>query len=1441
MPDGTQPRLADGFLAVTTHLDGGLTLPSGNEHLRAWTAFYGLPALLLLGPPGIGKTTEIKAMADLEIPPVALIDLAEVASTGDLDELFAIPEVEAWEKGGARLTLFLDAYDEGRTDAKTLGSALLRRLRKGPADALAVRIACRDADRPRTLEAGLRDHLGHVEVYSLAPLAWGHAYWIAAETLGKSRAHEFMTEVDRVGARPLAAAPLTLRQLVGDYDQNDRLTDDRVELFEGAVGRLAVETSPARQETDRTGALTRDENVALAARVAALLQFSGRAALRLDDEPDPSALTLDDVAGAGDTAWTGSVPVRQAVRELVLHSGLFAASGHGHRFVHRSYEEFLAARFLAEVGTPPDGVWAIARHPDGTLRPQHRETLAWLAAMSDDVREALTPHDPVAALRYVRRDLAPEAKQRAIEAFLQAHDDRLTYGTRLPNPDRLAFDDLSGVVERWVGDSTRSTSVRIAAVEIAGDVGLQTAADTLVETALATEDPTLRRRATVIALRLGGPDVADALASLGNPTDDEDSRADPDRSTAFAVRAARFPERLPFAELVGQLEAESEHVTLQSSQVAEHFATESIAEAGLSTAVLADGLDWLTGRPRLDAATAHLANAVVGAAWPHAEVLADALVAALLPTRGGRVQPVAMVEWPSADLPAPARRALVEAAVRADAADYDPSPLHPHLAPRVGALATPSRRVLRHDDLAWTLDRHGSETDPTCKAVWALAAGHVARFPGDADALEAIASPDDPATEILYHTHFAPDPQRPERTRWQARVERQAERDAEIAARVAEQETPVPPDPPVVAAVLDAAARVRDGDPSVWSDVVHHLRRDPDDARTPHGLDWHDDLRRARAWEALSPGDRAAVAAAASFALVHPGSDLTDEDAVAALRVLDDIDQTHTLDDATWTRHAGALVRAPVANNGTDTLARRAALLEQAYRADPAAVQNALRTVLVGTDAPDTTTAYVAARFWDDPIADVVAEAAETTSSLLAAQDLLHLLTQQDDPRTASIALGRAEVLRTDPEAFETDGLRFVTDAFYAEPVRAWDYVIETIPEGDLRSAVLVRLAHVGPLRSVDDVPVEVREDLARRLAALADVDLPGGRDDAETVEAFRFQVLRSLASAGAVDALQRLSHPTIEGLLRNARDARASRAPEYRSPGEVLELAQDPDAAPIRSDAELQTAVVRSLDRLQGQLTDRRHGPSHLLWNTADPSGRKGRRRSAATSRATSRTSLARAASPRSARPKPSRAARRTSSSSDRPQATMRPRSSSKSKELGTTSTRPASPSSSPVATSTKPGDGTGSTSSRRSTRPTGTRRTGGTRPAGPPTTSKNRSKRERRRRSGRGTTSSPSSSGLAPTAPSPTADRVTAPPMSRPDAPSRSPSCSPSRPGGRSTPASRATPDARCSRSASRASPPGSRASSPPRPGASHFAEVRSRRRGPVRRARSGPPRRA
>jgi DNA polymerase III delta prime subunit len=1208
VPDGTEPRLADGFLAEDTFLEGGLVIPAGNGHLKAWTAFGGFPALLLLGPPGIGKTTEVKAMADLEIPPVALIDLAEVASTSDLDELFAVPTVEAWESGAARLTLFLDAYDEGRTDAKTLGSALLRRLRKGPANALSVRITCRDADRPRTLEAGLRDLLGHVEVYSLAPLTWGHAYWIAAETLGKSRAHAFMAEVDRVGARPLAAAPLTLRQLVGDYQQNDRLTDDRVELFEGAVGRLAVETSPARREMDRTGVLTRDENVALAARVAALLQFSGRTALRLDNEPDPSALTLDDVAGAGDTAWTGSVPVQQAVRELVLHSGLFAASGHGHRFVHRSYEEFLAARFLAKAETPPDGVWSLARHPDGTFRPQHRETLAWLAAMSDDVREALTPPDPVTALRYVRRDLTPEAKRQAVEAFLQAHDDdRLTYGTRLPNLDRLVFDDLGDVVERWVRDTARSTLARIAAVEIAGDAELKAMTDALVETALATEDPTLRRRATVVALRLGGPAAADALAPLERLTGDEDLRADPDRSTAFAVRAARFPDRLSFSELAGQLAAESEHVTIQSSQVAEHFATKSIAEADLPAAVLADGLGWLAERPRLDAATAHVANAVVGAAWPLAKDLADALVAALLPSREGHVQPVAMVEWPSTDLPDVARRALVEAAVRADASDYDPSPPYPHLAPRVGALATPSRRVLRHEDLAWALERHRDETDPARKVVWALAADHGARFPDDADALEAIASPDDPATEILYHTHFAPDPKRPERTRWEARVDHQAQRDAEIAARVAERETPVPPDPPVVEAVLAAAARVTDGDPSAWSDVVHHLRRDPDDARVPFGLDWHDDLGRARAWGALPPRDQAAVAVAALLAVGLPDANLQDEDVVAALRILEEVGRTGALDDATLARHAGALVRAPVANNGTDTLTRRADLLEQAYRAAPEAVLDALRAALAGSDSPNTTAAYVAARFWDDPVADIVAEAAETTPSLLAAHDFLHLLALQGDSRTASIALGRAEALQTDPEAFETDGLRFVTDAFYAEPVTAWNYMVETIPEGDLRHAVLVHLAHVGPLRSVDDVPVPVREDLARRLAALADVNLPGGRDDAETVEAFRFQVLRSLASTGAVDALERLTHPTIEGLLRNARDARASHAPEYRSPREALELSKDPDAAPIRSDAELQTAVIRSLARLQDQLTDRRHGPSHLLWNTTDPVRPKG------------------------------------------------------------------------------------------------------------------------------------------------------------------------------------------------------------------------------------------
>ena len=143
-----------------------------NPDVRSWDRISASSCLILLGEPGIGKSTALRDEYDRSI--------AKSASTGDQvvwvdlrsyqtdqrlhDSVFASPAVRSWVVGSNQLQLFIDSMDEALIRIDNIGPVLLTELKELPISRLNVRIACRTADWPRSLEAELAEVWGRDKV-----------------------------------------------------------------------------------------------------------------------------------------------------------------------------------------------------------------------------------------------------------------------------------------------------------------------------------------------------------------------------------------------------------------------------------------------------------------------------------------------------------------------------------------------------------------------------------------------------------------------------------------------------------------------------------------------------------------------------------------------------------------------------------------------------------------------------------------------------------------------------------------------------------------------------------------------------------------------------------------------------------------------------------------------------------------------------------------------------------------------------------------------------------------------------------------------------------------------------------------------------------------------------------------------------------------------------
>ena len=514
----------------------------GNEAAvpRPLSDFGNEAALVLLGGPGSGKTTEFEREAT--------VTGAKYLTA----RRFRRRTKDASLRGK---TLFLDGLDEVRVGAKDPRwpfDEIIERL-----EALGrprFRLSCREADWfGRNDRANLSEVSsdGAVRVVRLDPLSEAQVEQLVARQLDSADAAVFLRKARESDLFAMLRNPQGLTILIKAFGDG-AWPESRREAFEKACRRLAIERNKERQRGHPDG-LGADEVLRAAGEIAAVLLLADAAGCsQHPDEDSPDWPALQDFRFPS---------ADSAAAAVALSSRLFTAGNEDERFapVHRRVAEFLAARRLADrikAGLPVGRVLALITTADESVPTALRGLAAWLAAHCRRARIRLLDRDPVGIAAYGdTHDFSSEEKLGLLRA-LRKHEPEVGAG-RFPEEfiRSLAVPEMAPALREALESADRGAPAQVVAGMV---LRALTLADPMPDFAgllmEVVRDGTRRTTVNCDALDAFLHNCRDGSkrdAELRRLLQDIRDRAvaDPDRQLLGTLLEEMYPERLGPAEL----------------------------------------------------------------------------------------------------------------------------------------------------------------------------------------------------------------------------------------------------------------------------------------------------------------------------------------------------------------------------------------------------------------------------------------------------------------------------------------------------------------------------------------------------------------------------------------------------------------------------------------------------------------------------------------------------------------------------------------------------------------------------------------------------------------------------------------------------------------------------------------------------------------------------
>jgi hypothetical protein len=491
-----------------------------HPEFRTLTDLDDVQCLVLLGEPGLGKTTAIEEEIERLRRQGQTVDFHDLKAYGDtahlLDRIFGTKPFTA-PNDSPLTVVMLDSLDEGRIAIKNiehvLGNELSIRLKdERVRSRIRVRITCRSAEWPSSLTERLRAAFGdnNVELWHLMQLRRLDVQ-IAAQK-HQIDPPTFLQEVESANAEPLAIKPVTLELLLMLKSQRGALPSKQVELYE--LGLECLSAEPNRQRIDSgseqtVGRLTAAHRLEIAQRIAGLSILCQCPFMQLVDSPslsDSGTLSPSSVLSSEwrSTSGDGLVFEPKDIRET-LKGGIFRTAGTNRvTWMHQTYAEFLAARYLLRGVFETKQLDALLRSTDAAdprIIPQLGETAAWLASMKPQFRNDLLATDPEVLLRSdlisSNDDLKSALASRLLEAVKkrEINDDGLDRYLV-----RLSSSSLTKVIRAWLDQPQFDFHATRVALKIARECRIEGLNDKLDALARDEAMPAQIRRLAIEAM-----------------------------------------------------------------------------------------------------------------------------------------------------------------------------------------------------------------------------------------------------------------------------------------------------------------------------------------------------------------------------------------------------------------------------------------------------------------------------------------------------------------------------------------------------------------------------------------------------------------------------------------------------------------------------------------------------------------------------------------------------------------------------------------------------------------------------------------------------------------------------------------------------------------------------------------------------------------------------
>lgn len=1217
------PLDADGFLRDPES-------PFGSSYRRVLSTLEGLdeiPSIVIIGEPGMGKTFELERYCREKTGNAIYFNLRDYDSN-DIGRLGAeIMEHEVYQnaiRSSTEFYLLLDSYDEGHILIRNLTSKLIEVLRviRHEQLRLRIRIACRSSELPELLVSELNGILTtDVRVFSLARLR-NVDVESALEVYGIPK-DDFYRYLFSNHATAFASTPLTLQFLIAGYETSAGKVLSKADLYENGCRSLVEEHSDHRNDLG-VGTQPSTHKLNTAGWIATVMIFSrknmlskrSKHAVRWSD-----AITVDDLCVM--VGATVPFDIGKPDIEAVLNTLLFT-SGHAHVFTwaHRSYAEYLAARFLRDRSlnlVQLKNLFVTSDAAYKAIQPQLRGVAGWLAAMQSDFRGYVIDSDPETLLGGSPDLLTSIEKSNLIDKIFESYQHGLGYEyDRLKKSmySKLKYDGIGSQLRVYVNSRDAKPFARQLAIELTKECGVVELTPDLIRIALDSKEP-LRHRvdacsALSLLLKEDGKETGRLMSLL-----DLDDSEDPDCELRGYGLKILWPKYLSDTRLVEILQA-TKVPNLVGSYVG--FLWDGLFR-NLTSETIAHILNWGAADQKADQydRIGVLLTKMAIAAYSHVDdpVVLDSLArySACRIMRHRTIVDYSLGNhfWECIRGSANKRQVLVERIIvyLVESNGSVDSLIHD------GA----NHPLLYREDIIWILDRVKENVGTHLEYSYVRLAWYLAEW-NDGNIVDTILTLSRESIVMYEEFRSMIDPIDIDSVDTEALRKEQLKRSGPIQESIDRIK-------PYIERMDRICSRFFNGETSAWIDATELLCSDPGDSTIGSVFDL--DLARSPGWGFLPDDARRnlfliAYSYLGSMRVNHQdwiGKSVFLRSGLAAYKAIHllyqfDVPKLNNIDCLTWRKWAPIVLGySNTYGLGDDHIHQQ--LISIAYTYAPEEIHDTFRLLLrhhVETiDTSDRFEIPLIANVglcWNSSLEDIVYEqliSSNTTSMVAGA--LLQSLFKKNSQRATEYALLSIEQYDPNVEMSVAHAYSCVRSLLSYAKAEIWDQLWKFLTENEaIARNLLLDFAYDNRHNSLDLSRLAI-EQLATLYIQLA-VWFPPGEDpnvegahmvgDRELLGHFRNSILTYLVRQGEYESIVqfRRALPDIEWLEYFEQEARETAHQlrwEALSIGELFAILQSNSTRLVRSGKELVEVLCESINRL----ADRLHGETPLVENLWD------------------------------------------------------------------------------------------------------------------------------------------------------------------------------------------------------------------------------------------------